>query len=507
MEALNERFSALQDQLMNIYEAAKSTLDAQIDHWQHLRKEAVLLFVARQKGILRLGYQPVPPQAVSESKAKNAIMMVLQLESLKKSQFAEEPWTLVDTSLETYKNAPENTFKKGPINVEVMYDKDPDNTNLYTMWKYIYYLDAEEEWQKAESGANHTGIYYMHGSFRHYYVLFADDAPRFSRTGHWEVIINKDTVFAPVTSSTPPESPGQSQGRQPPDKGTGITTTDAATNRSPRASPTTTAVTERPQKRRYGRKDSSPTATPKKRSTRQTWQRRRPRSRSLRTKKRRQTRSRSTSSKASKNRRRRSSSSSSNSSSCSRRSSSRRRRRTRSRSASRTKSPASRTRSRTRSPTSKAKSPGRRAGGRSSRRSTSSSTSPSKRRKRARDRGPSYNRGISPGDVGKSVQTVSGRHKGRLGRLLAEAHDPPVILVKGDPNTLKCFRNRSKTKYRDLIKAVSTTWSWVSTDGCDRIGRARMLFSFASYEQRNIFDNKVTYPKNVERTFGNFDSL
>ncbi|ANG09008.1 E2 [Human papillomavirus type 195] len=501
MEALNERFSALQDQLMNIYEAAKSTLEAQIDHWQLLRKEAVLLFVARQKGIMRLGYQPVPPQAVSESKAKNAIMMVLQLESLNKSKYKDEPWTLVETSLETYKNTPENTFKKGPMNVEVMYDKDPGNTNLYTMWKYVYYLDADDNWQKAESGANHTGIYYMHGNFRHYYVLFADDAPRFSATGHWEVIINKDTVFAPVTSSTPPESPGQGQERQLSDKSTGPTTTDTASQRSPRASPTTTGDTECPKKRRrYGRKDSSPTATPKKRSTRQTWQRQRPRSRSLRTQTRRHTRSRSTSSKPT---RRHSSSSSSSSSSCSRRSV-RRRRRTRSRSASRAKSPATRAKSRTRSRT---KSPGRRAGGRSSRRSSSSSSSPNRRSRSRRERELSYDRGISPSLVGKSVQTVSGRHKGRLGRLLAEAHDPPVILVKGDPNTLKCFRNRSKTKYKDLIKAVSTTWSWVSTDGCERIGRARMLFSFSSYEHRRMFDNKVKYPKNVERTFGQFDSL
>ena len=73
METLNERFTALQDQLMNIYEAAKNTLEAQIEHWQLLRKEAVLLFVARQKGILRVGYQPVPPQAVSEAKAKDAV--------------------------------------------------------------------------------------------------------------------------------------------------------------------------------------------------------------------------------------------------------------------------------------------------------------------------------------------------------------------------------------------------------------------------------------------------
>lgn len=61
MENLSERFNALQDQLMNIYETAKNTLEAQIEHWMLLRREAAMLYVARQKGFLRLGYQPVPP--------------------------------------------------------------------------------------------------------------------------------------------------------------------------------------------------------------------------------------------------------------------------------------------------------------------------------------------------------------------------------------------------------------------------------------------------------------
>ena len=182
MENLSERFNVLQDQLMNIYEAAEQTLEAQIAHWLLLRKEAVLLYFARQKGITRIGYQPVPPLAVSEAKAKQAIGIMLQLQSLQKSEFADEPWTLVDTSIETYKNAPENHFKKGATPVEVIYDKQPDNANVYTMWKHIYYTDADDKWHKTTSGVNQTGIYYMQGSFRHYYVVFADDARRYSAT-------------------------------------------------------------------------------------------------------------------------------------------------------------------------------------------------------------------------------------------------------------------------------------------------------------------------------------
>lgn len=52
MENLSERFNALQDQLMNIYETAKNTLEAQIEHWMLLRREAAMLYVARQKGFL-----------------------------------------------------------------------------------------------------------------------------------------------------------------------------------------------------------------------------------------------------------------------------------------------------------------------------------------------------------------------------------------------------------------------------------------------------------------------
>lgn len=478
METLSERFNALQDHLMNIYEAAKNTLEAQIEHWQLLRREAVLLFVARQKGVLRLGYQPVPPQAVSESKAKDAIMMVLQLQSLQNSKFKDEPWTLVDTSLETYRNQPENTFKKGPVSVEVMYDNDPTNTNVYTLWKYVYYLDADDEWQKTESGVNQTGIYYLQGAFKHYYILFADDAPRFSSTGQWEVMINKETVFAPVTSSTPPDSPG----RQISGQGTGASTTNTETDHTATTETTTTSNQQR--RPRYGRKDSSPTTTTSRQRSRKAQQRRRTRSRSVGSQERRiRSRSRSASRRGGHKRQRSRST--------------HRGRGRRSRSSSRGKCTRRRRRGRSSSSSSISTSC-----------SASSVSSSSQRRKRGRggSRSSSY-RGISPGDVGKSVQTVSRRYKGRLGRLLAEAHDPPVILLKGAANTLKCFRNRTKIKYKDLFKCISTTFSWVANDGCERLGRHRMLISFISVEQRNKFDTSVKYPKTVERTYGSLDSL
>ncbi|CAA52503.1 early protein [Human papillomavirus type 14D] len=483
MENLSDRFNALQDQLMNIYETAANTLESQIEHWQTLRKEAVLLYFARQNGVTRLGYQVVPTLAISEAKAKQAIGMVLQLQSLQKSQFGSEPWSLVDTSGETFRSAPENHFKKGPVSVEVIYDNDKDNANAYTMWKHIYYQDDDEQWHKSASGVNHTGIYYMQGTFRNYYVLFADDATRYSKTGHWEVKVNKETVFTPVTSSTPPESPGGQA-----DSNTSSKTPTTATDSTSRLSPADSRKQSQQANtkgRRYGRRPSSRT-----RRTTETRQRRRSRSKS-------RSRSRSRSRLRSR----------------SRSQSSERRSRYRSRSRSRQKevsriTTTTRGRGRGSSSTSSKRSQRARGRGRGgSRGRRSSSTSPTSSKRSRRESESSRQRGISPSDVGKSLQSVSSRNTGRLGRLLDEALDPPVILVRGDPNTLRCFRNRAKQKFTGLYRAFSTAWSWVAGDGTERLGRSRMLISFFSFNQRRDFDQTVKYPKGVDRSFGSFDSL
>lgn len=159
MEALNDRFNALQDKLMDIYESGKDDLETQIEHWKYLRQEQVLYFYARKKGILRIGYQPVPTLAVSETKAKEAIGMMLTLESLQKSPFGKESWTLVNTSLETFRTPPANCLKKGPINIEVRFDGDPENIMLYTAWTYIYFIDAEEHWQKVKGEVDYLGAF------------------------------------------------------------------------------------------------------------------------------------------------------------------------------------------------------------------------------------------------------------------------------------------------------------------------------------------------------------
>ena len=510
MENLSERFNALQDQLMNIYEAAEQTLEAQIKHWQTLRQEAVLLYFARQRGVTRLGYQPVPVKAVSEAKAKEAIAMVLQLQSLQTSEYSSEPWTLVDTSTETFRSAPEGHFKKGPVPVEVIYDNDADNANLYTMWTYVYYVE-DDVWHKARSGVNHIGIYYLRGTFKDYYVLFADDASKYSTTGLWEVKVNKETVFAPVTSSTPPGSPGRQADTNASHKTptTSTTTVDSTTRQL--------TASEQPQQtetkgRRYGRRPSSQTRRPQAKQKRS-----RSRHRSSRSRSRSQSRSHTPTTRSATTRSRSSSlaktgvrrvSTRSRSRSTSRRGG----RRRRSRSPSTTSSTTTDKRSRVRTETTGSRGArggrgtrGGSTGGRGRRRGrSSSSSSPAHKRSRGQS---VRSRGVSPDKVGGSLRSVSAKHTGRIGRLLEEALDPPVILVRGEANTLKCFRNRAKGKYKGLYKAFSTTWSWVAGDGIERLGRPRMLISFSSYNQRRDFDDVVRYPKGVEKSYGNLDSL
>ena len=138
MDNLSERFNALQENLMDIYESGQEDIETQIKHWQLLRQEQILFYYARKHGVMRVGYQPVPPLATSEAKAKDAIGMVLLLQSLQKSPYGKEPWTLTQTSLETVRSAPANCFKKGPQNIEVMFDNDPENLMVYTAVSYTH---------------------------------------------------------------------------------------------------------------------------------------------------------------------------------------------------------------------------------------------------------------------------------------------------------------------------------------------------------------------------------
>nr|AYA93761.2 MAG: E2 protein [Human papillomavirus] len=462
MEALSDRFNVLQDKLMTIYERASELLADQIEHWNLLRQEQVLFHYARKRGVLRLGYQPVPTLTISEAKAKEAIAMVLHLQALQKSPYKDEKWTLVDTSVETFRTPPENCFKKGPKTIEIVYDGNPDNTMLYTIWTFIYFEDDEGSWQKTEGQLDYHGAYYLDGMNKQYYIRFAQDARRFSETGEWEVKFNNETLFAPVTSSTNSEEER--------DRPALASDPGSLSQISRRLSPVP-VQRKSPTKRRYGRKDSSPTTTSRGIQRRPKASPRRSRSRSG------------------------------------------------SRSGSQGDARTLLTVRRGERERGQGRGRGSRVRGRSGHRSRSRSRSRSRERGRAASRGRGGYRtrqsrsksvdtsGISPDQVGRSLQSVGRQHSGRLARLLDEARDPPVILLKGKANTLKCYRYRAKEKYRGYYDRFSTTWSWVGAGSNDRIGRSRLLISFTSKSQRQMFLSIMKLPKGVDWSFGCFDSI
>ncbi|CCJ27718.1 E2 protein [Human papillomavirus 159] len=457
METLSDRFNALQETLMELYEAGREDLQSQITHWQTLRQEQVLLYFARKHGVMRLGYQPVPPLATSESKAKDAIGMVLMLQSLQKSPFGQEPWTLVQTSLETVRSPPANCFKKGPQNIEVLLDGDPENIMSYTVWKFIYYQTVTDTWEKVEGHVDYFGAYHFEGTVKTYYINFETDAARYSKTGKWEVHVNKDIVFAPVTSSSPPSGDG----------GEASINTVSGSRSPTRTRPTSPLPSDqRPlttAPRRYTRKASSPTSTRKKR------QREREREKASTRRSRSTSRGRTQTKRGGRRRRGRSFSSDSISSTDGRR--------------------------------------GRGGGGGPTTRSQSRSQSRSRSRSRShsQSRGATSTGGVSPSEVGTGVRSVGRGHHGRLERLLAEAKDPPVMLLRGDANVLKCYRYRARKKHRGLVKYYSTTWSWVGEDSCDRVGRARMLLAFSTSKHRQQFINTMKLPPNVDWSLGSLD--
>lgn len=215
METLTERFDALEENLLQLYEAGSDKIDDQILYWDIIRQENVLFFYARKKGLQRISLQPVPSLTVSEHKAKQAIMMSIQLTSLKNSAFGNEPWTLQDTSFELYNAPPQNTFKKQAFTVDVFYDNDEDNYYPYTAYKFIYYQNGDNIWHKVESDVDYEGLFYItHDYEKVYYVTFDQDARRFSRTGHWTVKYKNRTISSTSvtsTSGTPPEHPSSSR--------------------------------------------------------------------------------------------------------------------------------------------------------------------------------------------------------------------------------------------------------------------------------------------------------
>lgn len=108
------------------------------------------------------------------------------------------------------------------------------------------------------------------------------------------------------------------------------------------------------------------------------------------------------------------------------------------------------------------------------------------------------------GEVGQRHQSVDGKNLTRLQRLQQEARDPPLILVQGGANSLKCWRNRFTRKHRDLFIAASSVFKWLTIGGQQS---SRILVAFRDASQRQLFLKIITIPRHCTYTFGSLDSL
>lgn len=200
---MTARFDALQDQLLTLYESAATDIHSQIKHWELSRKLNVLMYYSRKEGYSNLGLQTLPTLQVSEYNAKLAIKMMILLKSLANSRYGKEQWSLTETSAELMLTPPKNTFKKGGFQVEVFYDNDRFNANVYTQWEYIYYQDLNDEWHKVPGEVDHNGLSFTDVTGeKTYFKLFAEDAERYSDTGQWTVRYKNTTISSVVTSSS-----------------------------------------------------------------------------------------------------------------------------------------------------------------------------------------------------------------------------------------------------------------------------------------------------------------
>lgn len=412
-------YDSLQDQILSLIEEGRTDLDSQLQYWHLERKLQAILYYAKKNGYRHLGLQQVPAAIASEVKGKNAIAMTLLLESLAKTQFANETWTLGDTGAElVLATEPKQAFKKQGYEVTVYFDNDRNNSYPYTNWEAIYIQQDGDIWIKARGLVDYNGLYYEEpDQTKAYFTLFADNAQRFGQTGKWTVQYKNKTIYPPVTSSRP----------------TGGSTEEGLSASGPEytAGPSTTSVRQTasvsPQQSSF---QAAGATTPTGKEEARVGSRRRQGEQ---------------------------------------------------------KPESSVKRARADSSVSRQRSSPHTRGG---------------RRRGGRDGGQSP---VPASEVGRHRQTVARGGLSRLERLQEEARDPPIILVTGHPNTLKCWRNRLP-RISDLYTNASTVFRWVvHNNTADQQGR--VLVAFASTAQRSKFLCNVTIPRTCTYTYGSISDL
>lgn len=130
--------------------------------------------------------------------------------------------------------------------------------------------------------------------------------------------------------------------------------------------------------------------------------------------------------------------------------------------------------------------------------------SPVPKRRRTESTEPQRSAVPTPGEVGSRHRSAPRSGVSRLQRLQIEAWDPPLIILKGPANTLKCFRNRQKVN-SGLFKCTSTVWKWIGDSPFSE--NSRMLICFNTVAQRTLFLQTVRLPKHTSYALGSLDSL
>lgn len=110
----------------------------------------------------------------------------------------------------------------------------------------------------------------------------------------------------------------------------------------------------------------------------------------------------------------------------------------------------------------------------------------------------------SPEEVGRRHLTPE-RGTTRLARLIEEARDPPIVLIRGPANSVKCLRYRLKSQHSDLFHCVSSTFTWMSKAG--KVDNSRIMLSFLTSGQRDMFLDRFRVPKGMTMSLGQLDAL
>ncbi|ADJ96343.1 E2 protein [Phocoena phocoena papillomavirus 1] len=191
METL-ERFCNLLDVLqegqMDCLEQDDGDINNVEKYLSFVRKEAMLLCAAHAKGIKRLGMTPVPPKAVCEGNAKDAIELHLLATSLKNSCYASERWTLTDVSKEMYASPPCWTFKKGGRTVRVTFGEGSGNCMDYVCWTHVYHQSEDGVWGCTSSHVDCHGIYACMDGFKNYYIDFTKEAVKYGASPDCKIV-------------------------------------------------------------------------------------------------------------------------------------------------------------------------------------------------------------------------------------------------------------------------------------------------------------------------------